>query len=72
MNKLHSLDDLRACRAQCEKALARETKKILVCGGTGCVAGGSDDGQVVAAEVDDVVLQEQPSHGRHLAIVIRA
>ena len=41
MNKLHSLDDLRACRAQCEKALARETKKILVCGGTGCVAGGS-------------------------------
>ena len=41
MNKLHSLDDLRACRAQCEKALAKETKKILVCGGTGCVAGGT-------------------------------
>ncbi len=41
MNRLHSLDELRAYRKQCAEALSRETKKILVCGGTGCVAGGS-------------------------------
>ena len=28
MNKLHSLDELRACREQCRKALAKETRKI--------------------------------------------
>ena len=41
MNKLTSREELIAFRKGCEAALAFETKKILVCGGTGCVAGGS-------------------------------
>ena len=36
-----SREELAQFRAVCEKALSFETKKILVCGGTGCVAGGS-------------------------------
>ena len=43
MSKLTSREDLIAFRDLCSKALALETKKILVCGGTGCVAGGSLD-----------------------------
>jgi len=41
MNRLQNRDELRALREECAQALVRETKKILVCGGTGCVAGGS-------------------------------
>ncbi len=41
MNRLMSREELAQFRAVCEKALSFETKKILVCGGTGCVAGGS-------------------------------
>ena len=43
MHKLTSRADLDAFRSLCSEALACETKKILVCGGTGCVAGGSLD-----------------------------
>lgn len=41
MNKLNSREELIALRDVCKKALDAEKKKILVCGGTGCVAGGS-------------------------------
>ncbi len=41
MNKLHSREELIAYREVCKKALDFERTKILVCGGTGCVAGGS-------------------------------
>ena len=41
MNKLNSRDDLTALREVSRKAFDAEKKKILVCGGTGCVAGGS-------------------------------
>lgn len=41
MMKLSSREKLAAFRKVCQKALELETKKILVCGGTGCVAGGS-------------------------------
>ncbi|MBR6400197.1 MAG: 4Fe-4S binding protein [Firmicutes bacterium] len=43
MNKLKSREELTALRDVCQKAFAAEKKKILVCGGTGCVAGGSLD-----------------------------
>ncbi len=43
MHKLKSREDLIEFRKQCREAFALETKKILVCGGTGCVAGGSLD-----------------------------
>ena len=41
MNKLRSRQDLVALREACKKAMSAEKTKILVCGGTGCVAGGS-------------------------------
>ena len=43
MTRLMSRQDLQNLRSVCQKALSLETKKILVCGGTGCVAGGSLD-----------------------------
>ncbi len=36
-----AMEVLNELRAQCQKALSFEKKKVLVCGGTGCVAGGS-------------------------------
>ncbi len=41
MAKLNSRSDFISFRNSCQESLSRETKKILVCGGTGCVAGGS-------------------------------
>lgn len=41
MSKLHTRDDLIALRKACKNALALEKRRIFVCGGTGCVAGGS-------------------------------
>ena len=43
MHKLHSRSELAALRNACKQAFAAEKTKILVCGGTGCVAGGSLD-----------------------------
>jgi len=42
-HKLQSREELAALRAACKQAFAAEKTKILVCGGTGCVAGGSLD-----------------------------
>ena len=41
MNKLRSRQDLNDLRETCVKSMMYEKSKILVCGGTGCVAGGS-------------------------------
>ncbi len=41
MSKLYTRDDLIALRNECKIAFEAEKIKILVCGGTGCVAGGS-------------------------------
>lgn len=41
MAKLYSREDLDILRKECEASFAAEKTKILVCGGTGCVAGGS-------------------------------
>ncbi len=43
MHKLGSRQELETFRRSCEEALRAEKTKILVCGGTGCVAGGSLD-----------------------------
>ena len=43
MTRLKSREELRAFRGVCKEAFDREKMKILVCGGTGCVAGGSMD-----------------------------
>ena len=41
IDKLKSREDFLALCDACKAALDRENIKILVCGGTGCVAGGS-------------------------------
>ncbi|MCQ2531836.1 MAG: NADH-quinone oxidoreductase subunit NuoF [Saccharofermentans sp.] len=41
MAKLTSREELIAFRKSCAEALKYENKKILICGGTGCVAGGA-------------------------------
>ena len=43
MNKLAMRDDLIRMREECVQAAEYETKLVLVCGGTGCVSGGSLD-----------------------------
>ena len=40
---LKNRQELQSLREICQKALAAEEKKILVCTGTGCVSGGSLD-----------------------------
>lgn len=39
--KLHNVSDLEHIRNQYQRSYAAQKKKILICGGTGCVAGGS-------------------------------
>ena len=41
MNKLNSRDDLSAIRAKAEERVASYKCRILICAGTGCLAGGS-------------------------------
>ena len=41
MNRIGSREEFSAFCEKCADAFRREKKKILVCGGTGCVAGGS-------------------------------
>lgn len=48
--KLQSRDDLRHLRQECEMRLRGQKCKILVCGGTGCLAGGAD--QIYAKMLD--------------------
>ena len=41
MSKINSVAELKAFRENCKKELDSQAKKILVCAGTGCIAGGS-------------------------------
>jgi len=41
MNKLKSREDLSAVRARAEERIANIKCRILICAGTGCLAGGS-------------------------------
>jgi len=41
MNKLHNRADLTAFRTACKQAFNAESRKFLICAGTGCVASGS-------------------------------
>ncbi len=41
MAKINNVEQLRAFREECKKELNSQSKKILVCAGTGCIAGGS-------------------------------
>ena len=41
MSKLTSVEQLRSFRENCEKELNAQSTKILICAGTGCIAGGA-------------------------------
>ncbi len=41
MSKINSIAELQIFRENCKKELDAQSKKILVCAGTGCIAGGS-------------------------------
>ena len=40
-NKLNTLEEFRALQTKCIAAQKAETRKVLVCCGTGCMAGGN-------------------------------
>ena len=40
-NKLNTLEEFRALQTKCIAAHKAETRKVLVCCGTGCMAGGN-------------------------------
>lgn len=65
-NRINTREDLSNARAEYLKALELQNKKILICGGTGCVAGGSLDIYAKMQELMeangikvDVVLQKE-------------
>ncbi|RDU22159.1 NADH-quinone oxidoreductase subunit NuoF [Anaerosacchariphilus polymeriproducens] len=65
-NRINTREDLTRARAEYQKSLALQHKKILICGGTGCVAGGSldiyDRMKVLMEEKGikvDVILQQE-------------
>ena len=41
MSKLQNVQQLRSFRDNCEKELSAQSTKILICAGTGCIAGGA-------------------------------
>ena len=41
MRRLSTREDLDIARKQCEDRIARQKIRILICAGTGCLAGGS-------------------------------
>ena len=67
MTRLMSRQELQNLRSVCQKALSLETKKILVCGGTGCVAGGSLDIYDKLKDSTDCtfITYEDDMHGFH-------
>ena len=68
--KLNNREELAAYREECAKKLACQDKQILVCGGSGCVAGGSLEIYARLKELMeqrgiavDVVLKDHVDHG---------
>ena len=73
--KIGSRQELTSFREVCEKRLACQSKQILVCGGSGCVAGGSLDIYARFKEIMeskglkvDVVLQDHVDHGDSVGV----
>ena len=67
--KINSREELHALRAECKKKLDCQSKQILVCGGSGCLAGGSHEIYTKLKQIMadrglnvDVVLQDHVNH----------
>ena len=72
--KLENRTQLRLLREQCQEKRNKETCKILVCGGTGCLAGGSDKifdrFSELTAGMDHVEVRigAEIAHGEHVGV----
>ncbi len=65
--KLQSRDDLRHLRQECEMRLRGQKCKILVCGGTGCLAGGADKIYAKMLELTEHLEDAQVEFGAEIA-----
>ena len=65
--KLQSRDDLRHLRQECEMRLRGQKCKILVCGGTGCLAGGADQIYAKMLELTEHLEDAQVEFGAEIA-----
>ena len=65
--KLQSRDDLRHLRQECEMRLRGQKCKILVCGGTGCLAGGADQIYAKMLELTEHLDNAQVEFGAEIA-----
>lgn len=65
--KLQSRDDLRHLRQECEMRLRGQKCKILVCGGTGCLAGGADQIYAKMLELTEHLEDAQVAFGAEIA-----
>ena len=65
--KLQSRDDLRHLRQECEMRLRSQKCKILVCGGTGCLAGGADKIYAKMLELTQQMDNAQVEFGAEIA-----
>lgn len=65
--KLQSRDDLRHLRQECEMRLRGQKCKILVCGGTGCLAGGADQIYAKMLELTEHLDDAQVEFGAEIA-----
>ncbi len=65
--KLLSRDDLRHLRQECEMRLRGQKCKILVCGGTGCLAGGADKIYAKMLELTEHLDDAQVEFGAEIA-----
>ena len=72
--KLENRTQLTLLREQCQEKRNKETCKILVCGGTGCLAGGSDKifdrFSELTAGMDHVEVRigAEIAHGEHVGV----
>ena len=65
--KLQSRDDLRHLRQECEMRLRGQKCKILICGGTGCLAGGADKIYAKMLELTQQMDNAQVEFGAEIA-----
>ena len=55
MTRIRTRDELNQKRREYERSMKTQTKQILVCGGTGCVAGGS---LKIFARLQEIMLEK--------------
>ena len=74
MQRIESFEMLESLRKQCVETVAKEKVRVLICAGTGCLAGGSADicekMKALAAENPDIEIHFGPeiAHGSEVGV----